>query len=82
MVSSKNTCPSAGVFYASMLGLLLTAGVILPATRATNGFLLGNAAFFGFRDKPSLTADIAEDSRAGDCLPKTSEQLLLRFILS
>lgn len=56
-----------------MLGLLLAAGLILPATGATNGLLLGDAAFFGFGDEPAFAADIAEDSRAGDCLPETTK---------
>ena len=61
---------------------MLPAGSKRTAACAADGFLLGNPAFFGFRNKPALLADIAEGARAGDGFPETTEKLLLRFIWS
>jgi hypothetical protein len=48
----------------------------------SNRFLALNAAQFAFRNEPSLAADSAQHTAAGDFFPEALHHLFLRFIRS
>lgn len=50
------------------------------AASTADGFLLLDAALFGFGDEPAFAADVAEDSAAGNDFAEAAIELLLRLV--